>query len=96
MEKIPQKLDKKKSEIYANAPIAKYGERKADFGTMGRKMKNPHKKFREVGRLGAHVLLQELADDLVEPAAIDEVAAPKIPNEPFTSAQFSSDHCCFL
>jgi len=48
MEKIPQKLDKKKSEIYANAPIAKYGERKPDFSTMGRKIKNPHKKFREV------------------------------------------------
>jgi acetyl-CoA C-acetyltransferase len=48
MERIPQKLDKKKSEIYANAPIAKYGERKPDFSTMGRKIKNPHKKFREV------------------------------------------------
>jgi len=48
MEKAPQKLDKKKSEIYANAPIAKFGERKADFSTMGRIMKNPHKKFREV------------------------------------------------
>jgi len=48
MEKAPQKLDKKKSEIYANAPIAKFGERKADFSTMGRIIKNPHKKFREV------------------------------------------------
>jgi acetyl-CoA C-acetyltransferase len=48
MEKAPQKLDKKKSEIYANAPIAKFGERKADFSTMGRIMKNPHKKLREV------------------------------------------------
>ncbi len=36
MSKVPQKLDKKKSEVYANAPIAKYGERKCDFSGMGR------------------------------------------------------------
>ena len=48
MAKVPQKLDRKKTEIYKDAPIAKFGERKPDFTTMGRKIKNPHKKFREV------------------------------------------------
>ena len=48
MSKVPQKLNRKKSEIYKDAPIAKFGERKPDFSTMGRKIKNPHKKFREV------------------------------------------------
>ncbi|PKN04838.1 MAG: acetyl-CoA C-acyltransferase, partial [Deltaproteobacteria bacterium HGW-Deltaproteobacteria-9] len=48
MSKVPQKLDRKKSEIYKNAPISKFGERKPDYSTMGRAMKNPHKKFREV------------------------------------------------
>jgi len=48
MARTPQKLDRKKSEIYKNEPVIKFGERKPDFTTMGRKMKNPHKKFREV------------------------------------------------
>lgn len=48
MSKVPQKLDKKKSEIYANAPIAKYGERKCDFSGMGKIIKKDPKKFREV------------------------------------------------
>ncbi len=48
MSKVPQKLNKKKSEVYANAPIAKYGERKCDFSGMGRIIKNQSKKFREV------------------------------------------------
>jgi acetyl-CoA C-acetyltransferase len=48
MSKVVQKLDKKRSEIYENAPIAEFGKRKPDFSTMGRKIKNPHKKFREV------------------------------------------------
>ncbi len=48
MAKVPQKLEKTRAEIYKNAPIAKFGERKPDFSTMGRKIKNPHKKFREV------------------------------------------------
>ncbi len=48
MEKAPQKLDKKRNEIYAGAPIAKFGERKPDFSTIGRIIKNPHRKFREV------------------------------------------------
>lgn len=47
MAKIPQKLERKKSEIYKDAPIAKFGERKPDFTTMGRKIKNPHRKFRK-------------------------------------------------
>ena len=48
MEKIPQKLDKTRKDYYANATIAKYGERKADFKGMGRIIKNPSKNFREV------------------------------------------------
>jgi len=48
MKKVPQKLDRKKSEVYANAPIAKFGERKSDLSGMGRKIKNQFKKFREV------------------------------------------------
>ncbi len=48
MPRVPQKLDRKKSEIYKDAPIARFGERKPDFTTMGRKIKNPHKQFREV------------------------------------------------
>ncbi len=48
MARVPQKLERKKSEIYKDAPVAKFGERKPDFTTMGRKIKNPHKKFREV------------------------------------------------
>ena len=47
MSKVPQKLDKKKSEVYANAPIAKYGERKCDFSGMGRIIKKK-KDLREV------------------------------------------------
>jgi len=48
MSKVPQKLERIKSEVYKNAPIAKFGERKPDYTTMGRKIKNVHKKFREV------------------------------------------------
>ncbi|HUH66130.1 MAG TPA: acetyl-CoA C-acyltransferase [Syntrophales bacterium] len=48
MEKVPQKLEKTRAEMYAKAPIAKFGERKADFSTMGRKIKNQFKNFREV------------------------------------------------
>lgn len=53
MEKVPQKLGKKKSEVYANAPIAKFGERKCDFSGMGRTFKNKFKNFREVVCVGA-------------------------------------------
>jgi len=48
MSKIPQKLDKKRADIYKDAPIAKFGERKPDFSTMGKKIKNTYKKHREV------------------------------------------------
>ena len=48
MEKVPQKLEKTRAEMYANAPISKFGERKPDFSTMGRKIKNQFKSFREV------------------------------------------------
>ena len=48
MEKVPQKLEKTRAEMYANAPIAKFGERKPDFSTMGRKIKNQFRNVREV------------------------------------------------
>jgi len=48
MEKVAQKLDKTRAEIYAQAPIAKYGERKPDFSTMGRRLQNSYRKFRNV------------------------------------------------
>ena len=48
MSNAVQKLDRKKSEIYKDAPVAKFGERKPDFTTMGRRIKNVHKQFREV------------------------------------------------
>ena len=48
MSKAVQKLDRKKSEIYKDAPVAKFGERKPDFTTMGRRIKNVHKQFRDV------------------------------------------------
>lgn len=48
MAKVPQKLDKTRAEYYKNAPIAKFGERKAPATGMGRKIKNTAKNFREV------------------------------------------------
>ena len=48
MEKVPQKLDKKRAEVYKDAPIAKFGERKPDYSGMGKKIKNVYKGFREV------------------------------------------------
>ena len=48
MEKEPQKLEKTRAEMYANAPVAKFGERKPDFSTMGRKIKNQYRNVREV------------------------------------------------
>lgn len=48
MEKVPQKLEKTRAEMYVNAPIAKFGERKPEFSTMGRRFKNQYRKFREV------------------------------------------------
>jgi acetyl-CoA C-acetyltransferase len=48
MEKVPQKLEKTRAQMYENAPIAKLGERKPDFATMGRKIKNQYRNVREV------------------------------------------------
>jgi len=48
MEKVPQKLEKTRAEMYAYAPISKFGERKPDFSTMGRKIKSQFKNVREV------------------------------------------------
>jgi len=48
MSKIPQKLDKDFAGNYAKKPVAKFGERKPDFSTMGRKIKNTCRNFREV------------------------------------------------
>ncbi len=45
------------------------------------------------GRLGAGVLGEELADDLIELAAVDEVAAAQVPDEPFASPEVRSHHC---
>jgi hypothetical protein len=36
--------------------------------------------------------LQKLADDLIQPASFDEVAAAKVPNEPFTCAKLGGHH----
>ena len=48
MEKAPRKLEKKRTDIYAGKPVTKFGERKPDYSTMGRKIKNKIKDFREV------------------------------------------------
>jgi len=48
MEKVPQRVERKMTEIYADAPIAHYGKRKPDFSTMGRKITNQFKNFREI------------------------------------------------
>ena len=48
MSKVPQKLDKKRADVYKDAPIAKFGARKPDFSTMGGKIKNQYKQHREV------------------------------------------------
>lgn len=48
MEKTPQKLEKTRKDYYADAPVARFGEREPDFSTMGRKIKNQYRNFREV------------------------------------------------
>lgn len=48
MKRVPQKKDRKRSDIYADAKPTRFGERKPDFSTMGRKIKNTIKNFREV------------------------------------------------
>lgn len=48
MEKMPQRVERKITEIYTDAPVAQYGKRKPDFSTMGRKITNQFKNFREI------------------------------------------------
>ena len=47
MDKVPQKLEKTRKGYYANAPVAKFGERKTNFTGLGRVIKKD-KKLREV------------------------------------------------
>ena len=42
--------------------------------------------------LGPRVLLEELADELVELAAVDQAAPPEVPDEPFALAEFAGHH----
>lgn len=48
MERIPQKLDITRSDVYKTAPISKYGERKPDFKGMGKQISNSYKNQKEV------------------------------------------------
>ena len=48
MSNEPRKLARKRSDVYKDAKVAKFGERKPDFSTMGRKIKNKIKEHREV------------------------------------------------
>ena len=48
--------------------------------------------FREGGRFGARVALEEFADDGIELSAIDQSAAAEVPNEPFTCAEIAGHH----
>ena len=43
-------------------------------------------------RLGTRVPLEELADDLVELAAVDQAAAAEVPDEPFARAEVVGHH----
>lgn len=81
MERKPQKITKKKHQIYADAKPAGFGERTPDFSTMGRKISNCVKNFREVviveacrtpyGRLGG--ALREYTAAELGAMAIQEV-----------------------
>src|SRR5262249_40157677 len=46
----------------------------------------------EGGRLGVGVLVQVLADDLVQLAAIQQVAAAQVPDKPFTGSEVGRRH----
>ena len=48
MSNEPRKLARKRADVYKDASVAKFGERKPDFSTMGRKIKNKVKEHREV------------------------------------------------
>ena len=48
MPKNPQKPERKRSEVYAQAPVSRFGQRSPDFSTMGRKIDNQYAKHRKV------------------------------------------------
>ena len=48
MSNSPRKVERKRTDVYKDAPVAKFGERKPDYSTVGRKMKNMMKEHREV------------------------------------------------
>jgi acetyl-CoA C-acetyltransferase len=48
MDKVPQKLEKTRKEYYADAPVAGFGARKAEFSGVGRVVKNRKKGLNEV------------------------------------------------
>ncbi|MBW2676795.1 MAG: acetyl-CoA C-acyltransferase, partial [Deltaproteobacteria bacterium] len=48
MDRIPQKIARKTNKIYEGVKPVKFGERKPNFLTMGRSIKNTMKDFREV------------------------------------------------
>jgi acetyl-CoA C-acetyltransferase len=48
MSNDPQKLEIRRSDVYKNAPVAKFGERRPDFSSMGRTRKNMCRGHREV------------------------------------------------
>ncbi len=48
MSEFVQKMNMKRSDYPAKIPVTGFGERKPDYSTMGRKIGNKYKKFREV------------------------------------------------
>ena len=48
MSDFVQKMETKRADVYKDAPIAGYGERKPDFKGMGKKISNPSKNHRDV------------------------------------------------
>ena len=48
MSNEPRKLARKRSDVYKDVSVSKFGERKPDFSTIGRKIKNQVKEHREV------------------------------------------------
>ena len=48
MSNEPRKLQRKRTDVYKDATVTKFGERKPDFSTTGRAIKNKIKEFREV------------------------------------------------
>ena len=54
----------------------------------------PDQKLRQGRRFGGRLFLQKLIDQLVQVPSVDEIAAPEVPDKPFTGAQFSDRHKC--